>query len=38
MELGPRISNVERCCYIELIAMCGVYNEDLIKYVVEEMV
>ncbi len=27
----------ERCCYIELIAVCGVYSEELISYVVEEL-
>jgi|688.fasta_scaffold297272_1 hypothetical protein len=32
-----KLSLPEKVCLIELIAICGVYDEEIIGYVVEEM-
>jgi hypothetical protein len=35
--LGTKISQAEKCCLIELISICGVYDDEIISYIVEEM-
>lgn len=37
MEFGGKMGAAEKCCLLELIAICGVYCEEVVGYVVEEM-